>query len=562
MKPSSRAMIWYFSHQWRWVLPILALLSVSSAFLLRWMQGSEWGFDTLAFMLGMSATPDSVMKLRDTVIPVLNCVQFCLLAMFLGCMFLVNGQNNHVPHNYLLTLPLSTRRFLTVSFCVPLSVVALMSGAAMALHFRLFGNTIGHQGTAAALRFWDLPLLCLAAAALLQGLFHLSLLKSEFRAIPMFLALGGMACLWEGCLIQLTGFMGHCSVVLAPAALFLSAAFSHHALAAYRNGRLRGGIPALLEWFRMGRGRTRAFSSAGAALYWLGWRRHGRGFSLLTALFCPAGALVALVGAILVMYYNPSHPSLDLMAVTREAFGGEPASGAVGGNDNPAALVLFWTLLVFGGAAFISHIWMVTPGNEELLGSGSAYYLTLPVRGADLARGRILAMATSTVVVAAAGAGFLLLFVSIFPGTVLGSQQVLMLLPFVLAFGLWLILWFGFPISVVSLAFILGSGLVQLLLDLQINLASCLLAAGVFSAVVTAFFLALGILRRAMAWKDLLLFGVACLPCLGIAAFIAAQNPLPNFPPLPYAFTVAMLALPVALPFAAMPVAVNWIRHR
>ena len=118
--------------------------------------------------------------------------------------------------------------------------------------------------------------------------------------------------------------------------------------------------------------------------------------------------------------------------------------------------------------------------------------------------------------------------------------------------GLWLTLWLGLPmISGYIFLLLMFSG--AQLLGYEPNERYVIFGFAILFIITTLFFLFSGIRNRVMGRTGLLLFAVFMLfPTAFIVVDVVQVN----------AIILFGLFLPVALPFVAAPVLVNWVRHR
>ncbi len=515
MRASSRAMLWYFWRLSRLNILLLIMLSLAAALFVRVAQGN------------LPSSPFAYINLI---------VQVLLLTGFSGCLFMFGTDRSFLPHPALLTLPMSTSRYLRLFYGYVITVTIAVSCAATAVHIQLFGDVLQKEVPKVVIYYWQLPLLCTALACLMQSLFHLSGIKNEFRVIPTAIAMEVLA--WR-CMMPVID-LGHDSthglVNVAILAILFAWACSYNSLVVHRNGRERGGITALLEMLSLGRGRTRTFSSPNRALFWFGWRRYGRIFPLWALSLSLIG--VAVIGTLVLLHPDPAIKSKAVALA--------------------AAATFSIPVLVFG-AAFLCHILLLMRTHEDLFGPSRGFFLTLPVRSAALVRGRALATALSVLLVMAAGTALLLVLARTNPVSRDLAPRFFLMVP-LFALGLWLMLWFGLVAAAGYLALLpvmLGITILGGSADLRLIAA----AVAVVSVVSTILFLIRGIRQTLLDRVDLLLFLAACLPTLIVVAQIQKYSFLdPRF----YLITLVSfcLLLPVALPFIAAPVLMHWIRHR
>lgn len=516
MQPSTRAMLWYFWRMSRRNILLLTALGLAAAFLLKMEQDAR----------PASAYTNLV-------------VQVFLTAVFGGCLFMGGAERSFVPHPCLLTLPLATRRYLALFYGYMIFVVGTISCAATAVHLQLFGNVLQEEGPRVVLQFWQMPLLCVALACLIQSMFHLSGIKSEFQVVPMAIAMEVLAFVCVLPVLDPGHHSSHRVGATACFAILFAWACSYNSLSTHRNGRQRGGITALLEWFDLGRGRIRTFSSPNTALFWLGWRRYGRIFPQWALALCLTSLTV--VGVFILFRSDPAIRSK--------------------GDGFAVAAYIATPVLIFG-AAFLCHVLLLMRSHEDLFGPGRGFFLTLPVHSAELARGRVLATVLSVLLVMSAGTAFLLFLAWISPefSRALAPQFFSMAILF--ALGLWLTLWFGLPMALIYvLSMLLFFGVAQLL-GAQQQDVNWLICIAVLCVAATLFFLSTAIRRRLITPVDLLLFLLAILiPVLATTGnLMGFKTDAPN--PLFLPIMQFCLLLPVALPFIAAPVVMNWIRHR
>jgi len=322
-------------------------------------------------------------------------------------------------------------------------------------------------------------------------------------------------------------------LLITTTSVALAWACSNNALTAHQHGVQRNGIPALLEWFARGDGRTRAFASPNRALFWLGWKRIGSIF--------PFWALaLTLFGVLFTAVY--------LAASDRR----NPFSD----NSGFAGLISFGVPLMVLSAALASHVALTMRVREDFFGAGRGFFLTLPSRSSTLARGPVLAATLSVALVLAA------LTVTQVTLAASGVQSELNrhLLPtaFLYVLAVWLMFWFGSPFIPAYFLFLAILSVLSFFRNGQYPfLGTEIMATASFLA--TAFFFYKGVFRRRMAAPDLLLFTASLL----FPAFAVMANALGFKYTTPYLMILQSgIFLTFALPFAAAPVVMHWIRHR
>jgi hypothetical protein len=511
MKPSTQAMIWYF---WRLSRRNLLIFVMASASIASIFVTADEAYMTL------SAQTNIV-------------IQIVFLALLGGFLFSGRGGWSGLPNPYLATLPVSTKRCLSAAYGVQITLVVAACGAMTAFHLLLFGTFSNGAASTVGMAFWQIPIFCVGLGCLAHSASHLSPIKNEFRVVPMAIAIEAMA--FAIILPQLR--YGRMNVVygllITAASVALAWACSQNALTAHRHGVLRNGIPALLEWLARGDGRTRAFASPNRALFWLGWKRFGSIF--------PFWALaVTLIGVLFTAVY--------LMAYDRR----NPFSD----NSGFAGLMSFGIPLMVLSAALASHVALAMRVREDFFGAGRAFFLTLPSRSSTLARGPVLAATLSVALVIAA------LTITHVTLAAAGVQSVfdrhIMPVAFVYVLAVWLLFWFGSPLIPGYFVFLAIHSVLSFFrngpysfLDVEIMATASFLA--------MAFFLCKGVLRRRMAAPDLLLFTASLL----FPTFAVTANALGFTNTTPYLMFLQFgIFLSFALPFAAGPVVMHWIRHR
>jgi len=474
--------------------------------------------------------------------------QVFLTTILGGCLFMWGPDTSFVPAPWLLTLPLATRRYLVLFYAYVIVVVGTIACALTALHMHLFGNIIREDAPRVVLEFWQMPLLCVALACLVQSMFHLSGIKNEFRVIPMAIAAEVLAFVCVLSVLDPGNMNGHRIEQMAVAAVVFAWASSYSALSAHRNGKQRGGITALLEWFDLGQGRTSTFASPDRALFWLGWRRYGRMFPLWTlglGLMC-----LALISGAALLWREPFINSPDFQGIM---------------------LVYAGTLPAVACATVLSHLFILIRTREDLFGAGRGYFLALPVRSAALARGRLLAITLSVSLVLAVE---LALFFSViyFSHTPPLDPDVAVTI-LLATVAVWLVLWFGLILAGGYVISLLVLACIGLMLDPTggQHMVDYFLSGLAFLSIATAaLFLFRGIKRGLLNRLDWDLFAAACLPIAAVPVFLLWTIPVWPDPTIWYNLVrylvISVLALgallPVALPFVAVPVLTDWIRHR
>jgi hypothetical protein len=463
--------------------------------------------------------------------------QVFLITILGGCMFMRGPDTSFVPAPWLLTLPLAPRRYLVVFYGYVAMVVGTIAFALTALHLCLFGNVLQVEAPRVVLTIWHMPLLCVALACLVQSMFHLSGIKNEFRVVPMAIAAEVLAFVCVLSVLDPGNMNDHRIEYTALVALLFAWASSHNSLTAYRNGRQRDGIAALLEWLDLGQGRTTAFISPDRALFWLGWRRYGRMFPLW---------------------------SLGLGLMSLALVGG--IESYLRSVDHGEALIVYYlsTLPAIACSTILSHALILIRTREDLFGTGSGYFLALPVRSVALARGRLLATVLSVSMVVAVESALFCPFLCFGPRPMV--DDVIFTMPLAIL-AVWLALWFGLPIAGGYIASVLVLAGVSMLLDTGGTHMEVWFFTGlaIMSIAISGFLLSRGIKRRLLGRLDWGLFAAVCIPILAVTAFLVWPEPADDRS-LAHNLVISLLALggllPVALPFIAAPVLTDWIRHR
>lgn len=515
MRTSSRMMLWYF---WRMSCRSLLLFPVLCA--------------VAAIAIHALKPVNAGASYSDANL----IVQVFLITALGGCLFIWGDGNSFVPVSFLLTLPLSTRRYLVLFYSYVITVVGVVSCGATFLHLVFFGKDIqAIGGMLAVLDFWKLPLLYVVLACLIQSMFHLAGLKTELRVVPLALVLEILAFLCILSVFDLGNMYDDRINTPILVLLLIAWAASYHSLTTYRHGRHHNSIAALLELFTEGHGRTRPFSSPGSALFWLNWRRYGRLFPLWSL----AIAIAFSLGYIWIEF-GSHHAYKNIQDLFRLAYG--------------------VILLIVVTAAVLCHLFHLIRTREDFLGPGRGYFLSLPVRSAAFARGRLLAVALSVLLLAAAELALFYLFVWRNPAINQSAIFGMFMNGLFCLLGVWVVLWFGLAIAVAYAVFF----------PLFLLVTFYATDAGYFhhgmfalSLPLTLFFLAVAVKRWLLTGFDLLIFVSALLiPIAAGMAFVLEFDPYIKGIDLRNVLENIHFLLPIALPFVAAPVLVDWARHR
>lgn len=495
MQSSVRALIWYFWRRSRWHIALPIVLIIYIALLAALLPGPP----------APNPDPDPYRGLAVTIFYVV------LYGAFL---FVHRKGPPGVPSPYLMTLPLSMKRYAVVFHGYVIGIIGAISCALAWSSLHKSGNVQEAALPDLTFAFWQLPFVCVCLTCLVQGLSHVSATGDYRLLIPAALAATFSA---RACVLS----MLDSEIIFVPAlvALALAWACSYYGLTAYRCGWSRSSLSpsltALLDW---GSGRTRTFASPGQALFWFGWRRHG----------C---VLFAAMSAVLLF-----HLALDLMHIAKD-------------GDMAAADLADFVCLPFAFfCVLVCYVTMITHDRTDFLGSGSAYFLTLPVRSAAIARGRVLATALSLFSLFLLATALLFLIGLALSGLAMGLFPVVsrILPPAAVA---WIVVWSGFlfvPTAGISdfvCTFIPGVPIEQ---DTLTMLLVTLLA-----AVLLADALRRGVLGR----TDASLMAAAWFVAIVLGVCLVQEMRQGNI-----RFWLATLLIP--LPFVAVPLAIDSARHR
>jgi len=517
MRPSNRAMIWYFWRLSRRNLLLLLVLSTGVAL----------------FLAGPGFVSPEVYCAQVNLT-----VQVFLIAAIGGCLFMGFGEKSFLPHQALLTLPLATSRYLRLLYAYVMAAIAGIALLATAVHIHFFGDHLQRVGPDFVIAYWHLPALCIALVCLVQSMFHLAGIKNELRVIPMAIAMEVLAFRCALPVMDLGGWNSRPFATTVCVSILFAWASSYNSLTTYRNGSQRGGITALLERLDLGRGRRRTFSSPNSALFWLGWRRYGRIFPLWALSLYLIGLVVMAGGALI-------HPSFRLSSSS---------------SDITAVLYLTTTPMACG-AAFLCHLLLLMRSHEDLFGTGRGFFLTLPVRSAGLVRGRVLATVVSVLLVVVAGTALLLLAASLSSEFHLAVTWRYFTLVVLVTLALWLTLWFGLAIVTGYLA-ILPIMLGTTILGMQSGGEPIVMALAVAGVAASAYCLLRGVRLGLLKGVDLCLFAAACLAALAAVSIFFNKSSVMEARYFWVALVYTCALLPVALPFIGAPLLMNWIRHR
>ena len=140
------------------------------------------------------------------------------------------------------------------------------------------------------------------------------------------------------------------------------------------------------------------------------------------------------------------------------------------------------------------------------------------------------------------------------------------MLPVILA--VWLVLWFGLLLAGGYVTSLLVLACVALLStsagsDRLVDYFLTVLA--LMSIATTGLFLVRGIKRGLLRSLDWGVLAAVCISSLVVTAFFLWSEPADSRYPVRYLFISALTLgalLPVALPFVAAPVLIDWVRHR
>jgi hypothetical protein len=514
MRPSSRAMMWYFWRLSRIKIVCLAVLCIAATAIIKNVQGHHpvhpYAYANLVAQLFLFC-----------------CAGVCLFAQSTGSAF--------VTPLHLLTLPLATRRYINLFYAYLITVAVLLSGALAALHLYLFGSVILRGPHTVVLAFWQLPLSCVCLACLLQSLVHLSGLKNELRLVPPALAMVAMAFLAALPLLNPGINNAHYYWILAGFAIGFAWASSHLSIAAYRCGRYGESLASLIPAFDPSRGRTRDFASPGRALFWLAWRRHARSFPLWAVLFYLIGILFGCCAFLV------SH-------------GKHTFTGWYG--EFGVMLLAMLSAPVLLSAAFLSNFLSYLRDREDLHTKGPGYFLTLPVRSVQIARGRLLARTLTLLLLF----GVVMAMVPVINLTVPQQQQTFLPLAAYILLALllvvWVVLWLG-PVAV--LFYVIPALVISLYRHfLGVNTFAVYY---IFPALVFAYLLLPATVfiaanrRKVLDRTQVILLGLALIP--GVCECAPLLRAHPDSAALMFS---GWLLFP--LPFAAVPLALDWWRHR
>jgi|GEM_PF-2548733 len=517
MSPSQLRLFWYFWRLSRWNIVLLITICTATMALVAFGTGES---------RGAAAAYGNIL------------FQVFLIVSVGGIGIMQGRERAFLPSPYLMTLPMTTGQYLSAFYAYLIVVVTLVSCLVSALHFKLFGNVIQGSLTEITLDFWEIPLLCVCLVCMIQSMYHLSGIRNELLFIPLGIAMILLAFVRALPLLDPGDTHGHSITRLSLAALFLAGACSYGSLKAYRCGRYDSAIDALMSWLETGKSRTQAFTTPERALFWFGWRRHGRIFLFGTLGFC-----------------------LLSWAFDVNAAFGHDARGFYITSNADEILSPFVYMPILLSAAFLSTVVSLLRDNADFFKGRGAFLFTLPVRSAALARGRLLAMAASlTGVIAVTLAA--LLSAAVLMVTV-GGVSINMLDFLIYGLGLlllteaaaWIAIWFTLVAMPLYVALLVVQAVSLLLFGEQQSMGTVL----VMTLTGTVALAVLGILaaafrRGVMDRANVLLLVVTLVPASFVPIFLSSRIPE----------GVAVLCVAsflIALPFAAIPLALDRIRH-
>jgi hypothetical protein len=272
-----------------------------------------------------------------------------------------------------------------------------------------------------------------------------------------------------------------------------------------------------------GEGRTQPFANPKKALFWFGWRRHGRMLAGCGLFFCAVGLAFGLCSQD--FWYGPPGQQFTVLL----AFAGIPViltGGLVG------------TLLIF-----------IRDG-EDFYSGGRGFFLTLPARSVDMARQRLYASAAGIGVIMAGMSAIMLLLspLAIESSETVGSVILLLLAA---AGGAWVGMWFLVPGALLFVATAVALAVSAFVFSVVFRVDNVMTAGAALAAIAFA----------VIAWRKLpdrintiVLALVACGTLLVLGQLIANGYELRT---LNY---VVVLLVPA--PLAVLPLALDWWRHR
>jgi hypothetical protein len=441
-----------------------------------------------------------------------------------GCLFLQGRERAFLPPQHFLTLPMTSKRHVSLVYAFQIMVVALVSSLMSILHQMTFGTDVGLGESRVLLEPWRIPLLCLALATMVNSLFHISAIRNEiqiaFRGVAMVVLAGWCA------LPLLDPYDMHPNSGLIPcfAAIVFAYGNSRTALSAHRCGNTGTNLlERILKWLDRGEGRVRPFASPLHALFWMGWRRHGR--------FITISGIAALVpGYVYGLLFWREHGGTSHTRLTTIMAGMEVA------------------LILTGGV--LGTCLILIRDNEDFVTRARGFFLTLPARSVDMARQRLYASATGIALVTAA---VFVVFLALSPELVYSNTPALklILLLCLAAVGAWAGMWCS----------IIGAMLFALLV-LLLLLVELFTGEGypVFMVMVTI--ATVGIMAIACyEWRRFpdRLNRFLMLPTAGLAAAVLLQSFGGGNSNVILHTTACLLALS---PFWTLPLALRWWRHR
>lgn len=168
MSPSVRILYWYFWRLSRWNIALLLAVCTAA---------------TLLVAIGTGDSPGAPAAYGNILLQV-------FLIVSIGGVSIMQGlQRAFLPSPYLMTLPITTGRYLAAFYGYLIAVIATVSCLMTAIHFNLFGNVIQGSLTEVTLGFYEIPLLCVCLVCMIQSLLHLSGIRNEFLFVPLGIAM-------------------------------------------------------------------------------------------------------------------------------------------------------------------------------------------------------------------------------------------------------------------------------------------------------------------------------------------------------------------------------------
>ncbi len=324
-------------------------------------------FHATVVLFGAHFEASSVVLIPDLSLAIDGCLIIAVGAILFGLIETEGDSISYRSSRYLTTMPVRTSLLAKSFMLYTVLVAAIMSCGIAAIHAHLFGH--GYLVDEALLR--KFPLICVSVVLWIQSTLVLVGIANE-----ILIGVFGI-CVWGAGVASLilfaSGKYAPLGMVLCFALIPISYGVSYVGIAGFRSSRWQSITPWLTEKFSAGVFRTTPFETAESALSWYVWRRYCR--PIIIGFAC-GGPPALLLGFLLHKYGTPPPKPIPFW------------------HFCPAVLV--YLLAVTGACTVGQNVFEIT--------RGTSFLIVQPARSACIARGLLLPLAATLVLIFALAA--------------------------------------------------------------------------------------------------------------------------------------------------------------